>query len=107
MHLKQRLHGIKKLKDARSKLSPVSHSWIAWQCVFVHIRMVLGQELCIGVVCGMEHRFIQIDDQRELSTKDEFSVYFGYRFRAPKTISKPIDLIEDKVPILKDDYNKR
>ena len=42
-----------------------------------------------------------------IPTKDEFSVYFGYRFRAPKTISKPIDLIEDKVPILKDDYNKR
>jgi len=40
-----------------------------------------------------------------IPTKDEFSVYFGYRFRAPKTISKPIDLIEEKVPILKDDNN--
>jgi hypothetical protein len=36
-------------------------------------------------------------------TNNSFSVYFGYRFKAPKTISAPIDLIEDKVPILKDD----
>ena len=40
-----------------------------------------------------------------IPTKDEFSVYFGYRFRAPKTISKPVDLIEEKVPILKDNNN--
>lgn len=30
-----------------------------------------------------------------------FSVYFGYRFKAPKQVSKPVDLIEEKVPILK------
>jgi len=36
-------------------------------------------------------------------TQNHFSVYFGYRFKAPKTISKPLDLIEEKVPILKDD----
>jgi hypothetical protein len=35
-------------------------------------------------------------------SKNHFSVYFGYRFKAPKTISKPLDLIEEKVPILKD-----
>lgn len=40
-----------------------------------------------------------------IPTKDEYSIYFGYRFRAPKTISKPVDLIEEKVPILKDDNN--
>lgn len=34
---------------------------------------------------------------------DSFSVYFGYRFKAPKTVSRPVDYIEDKVPILKDD----
>lgn len=39
-----------------------------------------------------------------IPTKDEFSVYFGYRFKAPKTVSKPVDLIEEKVPILKDDH---
>jgi hypothetical protein len=38
-------------------------------------------------------------------TQNEFSVYFGYRFKAPKTISKPVDLIEEKVPILKDGPN--
>jgi hypothetical protein len=38
---------------------------------------------------------------RILPTQNQFSVYFGYRFRAPKPISKPVDLIEEKVPILK------
>ena len=36
-------------------------------------------------------------------SKNEFSIYFGYRFRAPKPISAPVDLIEEKVPILKED----
>jgi len=36
--------------------------------------------------------------------KNNFHVYVGYRFKAPKQIRKPIDLIEDKVPILKDDH---
>lgn len=34
--------------------------------------------------------------------KYNFHVFIGYRFKAPKQVSKPIDLIEDKVPILKD-----
>ncbi len=34
---------------------------------------------------------------------NQFSVYFGYRFKAPKTITVPVDMIEDKVPILKDE----
>jgi len=38
-------------------------------------------------------------------TNNSFSVYFGYRFKAPKTVSRPIDYIEDKVPILKDEPN--
>ena len=38
-------------------------------------------------------------------SQNHFSVYFGYRFKAPKTISKPVDMIEEKVPILKDDPN--
>ncbi len=37
--------------------------------------------------------------------KNTFSIYAGYRFRAPKTVSKPVDMIEDKVPILKDEMN--
>jgi hypothetical protein len=35
--------------------------------------------------------------------KNSFFVFFGYRFKAPKTLSKPVDYIEKKVPILKDD----
>lgn len=31
-----------------------------------------------------------------------FHVFIGYRFKAPKQVSKPIDLIEDKVPMLQD-----
>lgn len=38
-----------------------------------------------------------------IPTIDEYSIYLGYRFRASKTISKPVEFIEDKVPILKDD----
>ena len=38
--------------------------------------------------------------------KNTFSIYAGYRFRAPKTVSKPVDMIEDKVPILKDDNSR-
>ena len=37
--------------------------------------------------------------------KSAFSVYAGYRFRAPKPVSVPVDMIEEKVPILKDDKN--
>ncbi len=44
------------------------------------------------------------DKVRISPSNNSFAVYFGYRFRAPKTISAPIDLIEDKVPILKDDH---
>lgn len=35
--------------------------------------------------------------------KNSFFVFFGYRFKAPKTLSKPVDYIEKKVPILKND----
>ena len=34
--------------------------------------------------------------------KNTFSVYLGYRFKAPKPVAKPVDLIEETVPILKD-----
>lgn len=35
------------------------------------------------------------------TSKNSFYVFFGYRFRAPKVISKPVDGIEEKIPILK------
>jgi len=38
------------------------------------------------------------------SSKNTFFVFFGYRFKAPKQISKPIDSIENKIPVLKKDY---
>jgi len=33
--------------------------------------------------------------------KNNFHVYIGYRFKAPKIVAKPIDLIEEKIPVLK------
>ena len=35
--------------------------------------------------------------------KNSFFVFFGYRFRAPKAISKPVKYIERKVPVLDHD----
>lgn len=34
-------------------------------------------------------------------SKYQFNIYLGYRFKAPKTISAPVDYMEKKVPILK------
>ncbi len=42
------------------------------------------------------------DKVRIQPQRNTFSLYVGYRFKAPKTVSKPVDLIEEKVPILKD-----
>jgi len=39
-------------------------------------------------------------------SKDQFHVYLGYRFRAPKQVRKPVEKIEDIVPILKEDENR-
>lgn len=35
-------------------------------------------------------------------TKTNFHVFFGYRFKAPKQVRKPVEYIEKKVPVLKD-----
>ncbi len=37
--------------------------------------------------------------------KNTFNFYAGYRFRAPKTVSAPVEMIENKVPILKNEKN--
>ncbi len=37
--------------------------------------------------------------------RNSFHVFIGYRFKAPKQVTGPIDLIEKKVPILKDNNN--
>ena len=39
------------------------------------------------------------------ASKTIFQVFVGYRFKAPKQVSKPLDYIEDKVPILKKENN--
>ena len=38
-------------------------------------------------------------------SKNSFHIYLGYRFKAPKSVSKSVDLIEEKIPILNDKNN--
>lgn len=40
------------------------------------------------------------DDIKIRPKKNTFNLYLGYRFKAPKQVMKPVDLIEEKVPIL-------
>ncbi len=40
------------------------------------------------------------DDIKIRPKKNTFNIYLGYRFKAPKQVAKPVDLIEEKVPIL-------
>ena len=35
--------------------------------------------------------------------RSDFHLFFGYRFKAPKQVRKPVEYIEDKVPILNQD----
>mgnify|MGYP006073917097 FL=1 len=37
--------------------------------------------------------------------KNNFYLFFGYRFKAPKQVQKPVEYIENKVPILKNKKN--
>lgn len=37
--------------------------------------------------------------------KNSFHLFLGYRFKAPKQVRKPVEYIEDKVPVLKNDSN--
>ncbi len=50
------------------------------------------------------HAYSENFDKNEISlqpSKIIFQVFAGYRFKAPKQVSKPLDYIEDKVPALK------
>lgn len=38
-------------------------------------------------------------------SKNSFHIYLGYRFKAPKSVQKSVDLIEEKIPILNDKNN--
>jgi len=56
---------------------------------------------------GSEFKY-QGFDNKEMNlqaSKTIFQVFVGYRFKAPKQVSKPLDYIEDKVPILKKENN--
>jgi hypothetical protein len=48
----------------------------------------------------------KVGDLNFQTIRNSFFVFFGYRFKAPKTLSKPVDYIEKKVPIFHDDDNK-
>ena len=54
------------------------------------------------------HAYSENFDKNEISlqpSKIIFQVFLGYRFKAPKQVSKPLDYIEDKVPALKKKNN--
>ena len=56
---------------------------------------------------GSEFKY-QGFDNKEMNlqaSKTIFQFFVGYRFKAPKQVSKPFDYIEDKVPILKKENN--
>ncbi len=38
-------------------------------------------------------------------SKNSFHIYLGYRFKAPKSVRKSVDLIEEKIPILNEKNN--
>ena len=47
-------------------------------------------------------------DSEEISLQpinNNFHLFFGYRFKAPKQLRKPVEYIENKVPVLKNDFN--
>jgi len=53
---------------------------------------------------GLTNEKFNSEGVRITPSSNQWGVYFGYRFKAPKFLSKPVDLIEEKVPILKDDH---
>jgi|TARA_B110000908_G_scaffold37374_1_gene44844 hypothetical protein len=56
---------------------------------------------------GSEFKY-QIFNNKEMNlqaSKTIFQFFIGYRFKAPKQVSKPLDYIEDKVPALKKKNN--
>jgi len=45
------------------------------------------------------------DDITLQPIRNNFHLFFGYRFKAPKQVRQPVEFIENKVPILKKDNN--
>jgi len=44
------------------------------------------------------------DDFQFNTSRNVFHVFIGYRFKAPDLVKKPIDQIQEKVPILNENY---
>ena len=57
---------------------------------------------------GIEYNYtvnsekFKTDDILLQPIRNSFHIFIGYRFKAPRQVSNPIDKIEEKVPILKD-----
>jgi hypothetical protein len=54
---------------------------------------------------GINSEKYDIDDAVLQPIKNSFHLFFGYRFKAPKQLRKPVEYIENKVPVLKKDGN--
>ena len=50
---------------------------------------------------GYTNQNVRESDLQFQSIKNSLFIFFGYRFKAPKPLSKPMDYIEEKVPMLK------
>jgi len=64
-----------------------------------------GQKIFAGLGYDFAHSSekFRVNSTQILPSKDQFNVYIGYRFKAPKQLRKPVNYIEKKVPILKED----
>lgn len=45
------------------------------------------------------------EDLQIMNTHNNFNIFVGYRFNPPKSISKPIDQLEEKIPLIPEDKN--
>lgn len=64
-----------------------------------------GKKIFAGAAYNYVHASEKFHDNgvQIQPSRDEFHVYIGYRFKAPKQLQKPVDYIEDKVPVLKEE----
>lgn len=63
-----------------------------------------GEKIFFGAQLKNRRSTVKFDsDKIQIQPeKNTFSFYVGYRFKAPKQVAKPVDFIEEKVPILQD-----
>lgn len=64
-----------------------------------------GKKIYFG--CEFKYNYLSGNnndkDSEALPIRSNFHAFIGYRFKAPKQVSKPLDFIEEKVPVLKTD----